>query len=66
MILSTSIDIDEGGDDILDTLFTNGIDDDDGVFIFNDLFLLLTLPLLSTLATIILKTSFYDNKPICL
>jgi hypothetical protein len=66
MILCTSIAVDDdGGDDILDTLFINGTDEN-GVFIFNDLFLLLTLLLLSTLAIIILKTSFYDNKPICL
>jgi hypothetical protein len=55
MILCTSIAVDDGGDDILDTLFTNGIDDDNGVFIFNDLFLLVALLLLSTLAIIILR-----------
>jgi hypothetical protein len=66
MILCTSIAVDDdGGDDILDTLFINGTDEN-GVFIFNDLFLLLALLLLSTLVIIILKTSFYDNKPICL
>ena len=32
MILYTSIAIDDDGDDILDTLFTNGIDIDDGAF----------------------------------
>jgi hypothetical protein len=67
MILCTSIAVDDdGGDDILDTLFINGTDEN-GDFIFNDLFLLLTLLLLSILAIIILKTFFfYDNKPICL
>ena len=40
--LCTSIAVDDDGDDILDTLFINGIDEN-GVFIFNDLFLLLTL-----------------------
>jgi hypothetical protein len=66
MILCTSIAVDDdGGDDILDTLFINGTDEN-GDFIFNDLFLLLTLLLLSMLAIIILKTFFYDNKPICL
>ena len=49
MILCASIAVDDD-DDILDTLFTNGIDDDNGVFIFNDLFLLLALLLLSILA----------------
>jgi hypothetical protein len=43
MILCTSIALD---DDILDTVFTNEVDDDDGIFIFNDLVLLLTLLLL--------------------
>jgi hypothetical protein len=68
MILCTSIAVDDdGGDDILDTLFINGTDDDNNALIFNDLFLLLTLLGFSILAIIIPKTSFfYDNKPICL
>jgi hypothetical protein len=45
MILCTSIALD---DDILDTVFTNEVDDD-GIFIFNDLVLLLTLLLLPLL-----------------
>jgi hypothetical protein len=65
MILSTPIALD---DDILDALFCNEVDDDEGVFIFNDLFLLLALLLLSILA--ITKTSssssLYFNKPTCL
>ena len=40
MILSTSIALDA---DILDALFTNEVDDEEDVFIFNDLFLLLSL-----------------------
>ena len=43
MILCTSLTVDDDDDDVLDTLFINGTDDN-GVFIFNDLFLLLTLP----------------------
>jgi hypothetical protein len=66
MIVCTSIAFE---DDILDTVFTNEVDDDDGIFIFNDFVLLLDLLLLSILA-IITKTSLflsiYFNKPTCL
>jgi hypothetical protein len=61
MILCTSIALDDD-DDILDTLFTDEVDDDGDVF--RDFVLLLALLLLSILA--ITKTSLYFNKPTCL